>query len=103
MRISTALRPSLFKLNQSGTARLVAISRFLVANWRALFESLISIVSLTFKPYDGMFTLRPFTLTWPWLTSWRAAARGVAEARGEETVSRGGSKSLRNWLAVEAK
>ena len=46
-----------------GQGRLVAISRFFEANWRALFESLISMISFTFRPYDGIFTLRPFTFT----------------------------------------
>ena len=34
MRITTPLNSSLFNDSQSGTARLVEISRFLVANWR---------------------------------------------------------------------
>ena len=34
MRMTVPLNSSLFRDSQSGTARLVAISRFLVANWR---------------------------------------------------------------------
>ena len=81
MRITTPLRASLFNESQSGTARLAALSRFLVANWRAALEFLISMTSFTLRPNEGMLTLRPLTLTWPWDTNWRAAARVLAKPR----------------------
>jgi len=42
-----ALEAFLVSESQSGTARLVAISRFFVANWRETLESLISTTSFT--------------------------------------------------------
>src|ERR1039457_6416100 len=76
MRMTVPLNSSLFNDSQSGTARLVETSNPLVASWRDTLLFLTAITSFTFRAYDGMLTFRPFTVTWPWLTLWRAAAQG---------------------------
>ncbi len=53
MRMTVPLNSSLFKDSQSGTARLVEISKFLVASWRDTLLFLTLMTSLTFRAYDG--------------------------------------------------
>ena len=63
-------------------ALVSVIKRFLkVASWRDTVVSFTSITSLTRSAQEATFTLRPFTLTWPWQTICRAAARVLAKPR----------------------
>jgi hypothetical protein len=39
------------------------------------------------RSIDGMLALRPFTVKWPWRTSWRASARDVAKPSRYTTLS----------------
>ena len=70
----------------------MATSRFFVASWRDTVLFFTAITSFTFRAYDAMLALRPFTVMWPWLTIWRAAARVFAKPRWNTTLSRRVSK-----------
>ncbi len=81
MRMTTPLRASLFNDSQSGTARLVAISRFLVANWRDTFEFLTSIDVVHLEAEGRDVDLAAVHLDVAVATIWRAAARVLAKPR----------------------
>src|SRR5207253_7813035 len=85
MRATAPLKASLLSDSQSGTTRLVAISRFFEAICRETFESFTSTTSFTFNAQEGMLTLRPFTLMWPWDTIWRRSEEHTSElqSRGQ--------------------
>jgi hypothetical protein len=61
-------------------ARLVAVSKFFVANWRETLLFLTSITSFTFSAYDGI-DLAAVDRDVAVLTIWRAAARVFAKPR----------------------
>ena len=81
MRMTTPLSASLFSDSQSGTARLVALSRFFVANWRddVGVLDLDDVVHLQAEGRD--VHLAAVDLDVAVATIWRAAARVLAKPR----------------------
>src|SRR6266403_2668428 len=63
------LRASRSAVSQSGTGTICVRSRLRSTNWRDFGLSLIVIASPAFTLYEAMFTVRPFTSTWPCDTS----------------------------------
>jgi hypothetical protein len=60
------------------------------------------ITSPGFTWYDGMSTLRPLTVKWPWRASWRACARDGRQAEAVEHVVQAALQQLEQRLAGDA-
>ena len=74
MRMTVPLNSSLFNDSQSGTARLVAISRFFVASWRETLLFFTTMASFTF----GRTTARSLCGRSPDMAVRNHLARGAA-------------------------
>ena len=66
-------------MSQSGTGRPWIIAWVLSIGWAFRDFSRTATTSPGRTWYEGMFTVRPLTLKWRWLTSWRASGREAAK------------------------
>ena len=97
--MTTPLSASLSNESQSGTARLAALSRFLVANWRAALEFLISMTVVHLKAEGRNVDFSAVDLDVAMSHQLAGGRPGIGEAQVVNDIVQPGLQNLQHLLA----